>query len=195
MTDLTARPPYREALVVSLAVLAGFFLTLAPTVTFWDAGELIASTRILGIPHPPGTPLLVLLGHVWGTLVPIGEWAFRTNLMTATFASVAAGFFFLAVHESLGTATPATLRLLTAGAAAVVGAFTFTNWQNSTETEAYAVAVFTIAAMTWAAFRWRAVRGTTLAQKRLLLILLLAGLSIGNHLLALLAGPAIVGFL
>jgi hypothetical protein len=195
MTDLAARPPYRAALAVSLAILAGFALTLAPTVTFWDAGELIAATRILGIPHPPGTPLLVMLGHAWATLLPLGEWAFRTNLMTAAFGAAAGGFFFLCTHESLGDGMDARLRLWTAAAAAVAGAFTFTNWQNSTETEAYAVAVFTIAAMCWTAFRWRAARGTPAAPKRLLLVLLLAGLSIGNHLLALLAGPAIVGFL
>ena len=103
MTDPpTQSPPYRAALGVGLAVLLGFLATLAPTVTFWDAGELIASTRILGIPHPPGTPLLVLIGHVWGTLVPIGEWAFRTNLLTAVFAASSAAMFFLVVHESLG---------------------------------------------------------------------------------------------
>ena len=188
-------PPYRAALGVSLAVLLGFLATLAPTVTFWDAGELIASTRILGIPHPPGTPLLVLIGHVWGTLLPIGEWAFRTNLMTAAFAAASAGMFFLVIHESLDRWAGALPRLMTAAAAAFAGAFTFTNWQNSTETEAYAVALFSIAVISWLALRWRAARGTERAPRLLLLILFVAGLAIGNHLLALLAGPAVVVFL
>jgi hypothetical protein len=82
-----------------------------------------------------------------------------------------------------------------AGAAAVLGAFTFTNWQNSNETEVYTVATFTIAAMSWLAHRWRHERRTDRAPRLLLLIVYLAGISIGNHLLALLAGPAIVMFM
>ena len=85
------RPPYRAALAVGAAVLAVYVLTLAPTVTFWDAGEFIAAARTLGIPHPPGTPLFVLIAHAWGMLVPIGEWAYRTNLLSALLQRVGGG--------------------------------------------------------------------------------------------------------
>jgi hypothetical protein len=57
VNDLDPKPPYRAALAVAALVLAGYVLTLAPTVTFWDAGEFIAAAYTLGIPHPPGTPL------------------------------------------------------------------------------------------------------------------------------------------
>ncbi|MBA3345583.1 MAG: DUF2723 domain-containing protein, partial [Gemmatimonadales bacterium] len=97
----SARPPYRAALAVAALVLLGYLLTLAPTVTFWDAGELIAVAKTLGIPHPPGTPLFVLVAHVWAAAVPIGEYAFRTNLLSALFSAAGAGFFFLVAHESL----------------------------------------------------------------------------------------------
>jgi hypothetical protein len=198
----TARPPYRAALLVAALVLAGYVLTLAPTVTFWDAGEFISAARTLGIPHPPGTPLFVMIAHVWGALVPVGGYALRTNLLSALLSAAGAGFLFLVAHQSLratgeglDSATARALRLGGAGAAAVLGAFSFTNWQNSNETEVYAVATFSIAAMAWLAQVWRRWRGTERAQRILLLIVYLAGVSIGNHLLALLAGPALVLFI
>jgi hypothetical protein len=202
VTDTDQRPPYRAALAVAVLVLAGYVLTLAPTVTFWDAGEFIAAAYTLGIPHPPGTPLFVLIAHVWGTLVPIGEFAYRTNLLSAVLSAGAAGLFFLVAHESLRGVTDGleagTARLLRVGGAtcaAGLGAFGFTNWQNSNETEVYGVATFTIAAMCWLVYRWRYRRETERAPRLLLLVVFLAGMSIGNHLLALLAGPAIVAFL
>jgi hypothetical protein len=202
VTGPTAGPPYRAALGVSGLVLAGYVLTLAPTVTFWDAGEFIAAARTLGIPHPPGTPLFVLIAHVWAMLVPVGEYAVRTNLLSALLSALGAGFFFLVAHETLATATaglePATARRLRLGgatAAAVAGAFTFTNWQNSNETEVYAAATFSIAAMAWLVHVWRRHRGTARAPRLLLLVVYLSGISIGNHLLALLAGPAVIAFI
>ena len=202
MSWVTERPPYRAAIATGAAVLAIYVVTLAPTVTFWDAGEFIAAARVLGIPHPPGTPLFVLIAHVWGLLVPVGEWAYRTNLLSALLSATAAGFFFLVVHQSLrgvveGLSEDAARRLRVGGAAAaaVLGAFTFTNWQNSNETEVYTVATFTTAAMSWAALLWRSRRNTDGAPRLLLLIIYLAGISIGNHLLALLAVPGVLCFL
>jgi transmembrane protein TMEM260 (protein O-mannosyltransferase) len=202
VTGPSGGPPYRAALAVAGLVLAGYVLTLAPTVTFWDAGELIAAARTVGIPHPPGTPLFVLIAHAWAMLVPVGEYAVRTNLLSALLSALGAGFFFLVAHETLATATaglePAAARWLRLGggaAAAVAGAFTFTNWQNSNETEVYAVATFSIAAMAWLVHVWRRHRGTERAPRLLLLVVYLAGVSIGNHLLALLVGPALIGFI
>ena len=194
MIDRAARPPYRAAVLVGLAVLAGYVATLAPTVTFWDAGEFIAAARVLGIPHPPGTPLFVMIAHVWGRLAPVGEFAARTNLLSALFSAAGAACFFLVVDESLRT-WDARLRLAAAAAGAVLGAFTFTNWQNSNETEVYAVATFTIAMMSWLVLLWRRRRHEARSARLLLLVVYLAGISIGMHLLALLAGPAIVAFL
>ena len=196
------RPPYRTALAVAALVLTGYVLTLAPTVTFWDAGEFIAAAKTLGIPHPPGTPLFVMIAHVWAMLLPIGEYAVRTNLLSAILSAAGAGLFFLVAHESIrlftnGLEERVARRLSGGGAAtaAMLGAFTFTNWQNSNETEVYAVSTFSIAAMCWLAHVWRRYRGTERAPRVLLLIVYLAGVSIGNHLLALLAGPAVIMFM
>lgn len=198
---MSPRPPYRAALLASLTVLAGYVYSLAPSVTFWDAGEFIAAMKVLGIPHPPGTPLFILLGHVWAELIPFGEYAWRTNLMSAVFSAAAAGFWFLVVHETLTRAVPADvpragwIRTGGAAAAALLSAFSFTNWQNSNETEVYAVAAFIISVVAWLALRWRALRGTEDANRPLLLIAYLLGISIANHLLALLVGPALLVFL
>jgi len=196
------RPPYLLAGFATLLVLLGYVVSLGPTVTFWDAGELIAAAKTLGIPHPPGTPLFVMIGHVWGALVPFGEFAQRTNLLSATLSAMGAGCFFLVVHDGLAGLSAGleqtaerVIRVGGALAAVVIAGFTFTSWQNSNETEVYAAATFTIAAMSWLCFRWRDLRGTPRASHILLLILYLAGVSIGNHLLALLAGPAVVAFM
>ena len=203
MTGSAASPPYRAAAAVTVLVLAGYLVTLAPSVTFWDAGEFIAATRTLGIPHPPGTPLFVLIAHLWAAILPIGEYAFRTNLLSALLSALGAGFLFLVAYETLGRATsdlpPAEGALFRNGgalAATLIGAFTFTQWQNSNETEVYAVAGGTIALTAWLCLVWRRRRRDGgPAANMLLLILYIAGLSIGNHLLALLVGPAVVMFL
>jgi hypothetical protein len=77
----------------------------------------------------------------------------------------------------------------------MLGAFSFTNWQNSNETEVYSVATFTTAAMAWVAVLWRSRRDTDRGPRLLLLIVYLAGMSIGNHLLSLLAVPGVMLFL
>ncbi len=195
------RPPYVAALVVSLVVLAGYVWTLAPTVTFWDAGEFIATSKILGIPHPPGTPLFILMIKVWALLIPIGEYAYRSNLMTAVFSSAAAGFWFLLVVQTLRIVEDKTGkrdRVFTMGgavAAALLSAFAFTVWQNSNETEVYMVAAFSIAATAWLAWLWRESRGKPRAPHLLLLAFFLAAISLGNHLLALLVGPPLIVFM
>jgi hypothetical protein len=175
------RPPYLAAAGASLLVLMGYLATLAPTVTFWDAGEFIAAAKTLGIPHPPGTPLFVMLGHVWGALVPFGEYAARLNLLSALMSALGAGCFFLVAHESLVRATTdlegglaGVIRIGGGLAAALISGFTFTNWQNSNETEVYGVAMFTVAAIAcWACAGGR--RGDLAGGHLLLLMLYLAG--------------------
>lgn len=197
----SSRPPYKAAALVTLVVLLGYLVSLAPSVTFWDAGEFIAAMKTLGIPHPPGTPLFIVMGHVWGMIFPFGEFAFRTNLLSALFSAAGAGCWFLVLQESAGryladseSARRNVLRLAAAAAGVLIAAFGFTNWQSSNETEVYAVATFTIAAVSWLLMRWRAARGTPRAGRYLLLVAYLLGIAIGNHLLGLLVGPAAVAF-
>jgi hypothetical protein len=205
MTTLAAPSPaarWRFALAVFAATLALFTASLAPTVTLWDAGEFLAASKLLGIPHPPGTPLWVMMSHVWASTIAVGSWVWRVNLFTAVGSSVAAACFGLVAWEGLrrvpaiaDAGTPSWFAPVGAGMAAIAGAFTFTNWMNSNETEVYAIAMLGIGLIVWLLHRWREARGTPAADRLLLLVLYIAGLAIGNHLLTLLAGPAVVAFL
>ena len=76
------------ALFVVLATFWVYVKTLAPTVSFFDSGELISAAYTLGVAHPPGYPLYVLLGWLFSKL-PIGNIAYRINRMSAFFASIA----------------------------------------------------------------------------------------------------------
>jgi len=134
-----------------------------------------------------------MLGHVWGDVLRLGEYAWRLNLMSACFSAAGAGCFFLVVHRLLA-GEDVLRRVGGAAAAALLSAFTFTGWQNSNEAEVYTVATFSIAAICWLCLRWRDARGTARAPHYLLLIVYLAALSIGNHLLTLLVGPAVSVF-
>ena len=75
------------ALLVLLISAVVYFLTLTPTVPFWDSGEFIGVSTILGIPHPPGTPFYVLVGRM-ATLVPLGSIAQRVNGLSAVAAAL-----------------------------------------------------------------------------------------------------------
>ena len=83
-----------------------YVLTLAPTTAFWDASEYIAAARVIGIPHPPGNPLFVILAHTFG-LLPLAEsYAARINLFAATTSAGAAAFWFLVAERWLRSIVP-----------------------------------------------------------------------------------------
>ena len=199
----TERPPYAMAAVASLVVLLGYVVSLAPTVTFWDAGEFIGTAHIMGTPHPPGTPVFVVLGRVWDLLLGglIGT-AQATNLMAATFSAGSSAFLFLFMHEALRAGSrdmdPGAAKVFRLGgafASSLVAAFTFTVWQNSVETEVYQVAMFSIGAMAWLCWLWRKERGGVTGAHCALLLVFIMGLTLGNHLMALLCGPAVFAFM
>jgi hypothetical protein len=85
------------ALLSGVAALALYAFTLAPTVGFVDSGELITAVSELGVPHPPGFPLYVLLTHPI-TRIPVGTVAARVNFASAVYAAAAIGTLFLLVH-------------------------------------------------------------------------------------------------
>ena len=82
-TEQGYHPPYLAAILAACGVLVLYVLTLAPTTAFWDTSEYIATAHILGIPHPPGNPLFVVLGKAWSILLaPLGPWLADTSAWT-----------------------------------------------------------------------------------------------------------------
>src|SRR3989454_108877 len=102
-------PPYLMAALVSLGALILYVVTLAPTTQFWDTSEYIAAAYVLGIPHPPGNPLFVLIAHVWGLLPLAAGYAMRINLLAAVTRAIAAGCWFLVSERWMRALGPAQL--------------------------------------------------------------------------------------
>lgn len=190
------RPPYLGAAIATIGVFLLYTLTLSPTTWFWDTSEYIATAHILGIPHPPGNPLFVLLARAWELLLaPFGlSPAVRINLFSATMGALAHGCWFLLAHRVLSFISPSVrTRMVGAAAATLVSATAFTVWNQSNVNEkVYTVSLFTIALLSFLAFRWRDNVGRGKDDNLVLLMLFILALSVGNHLMAFLAAPALV---
>lgn len=192
------REHYLSAALVSLFVLAVYSLTMAPTVTFWDAGEFIAASFNLGIPHPPGTPLFILIGRVISALPMLFEIAPRLNFFSVLCGTVSALLIFLIAVRLLESLVnndrdPASRLVVHGGAAAsaVLSSFLVTVWLNVTEFEVYAVATATMVLVGWLMMRAGAVNDPARTQRTTLLVIYIVSLSIANHLIVLLAAPAV----
>ena len=189
------RPPYGPAAIVSACLLTLYVITLAPSIAFWDAGEYIATAHILGIPHPPGNPLFVVLARSWSLLLaPLGlPVAVRINLLAAVTSAAASGFLFLVAHRVLSSFFDARrFALAGAAAAALIGATAFTVWSQSTVNEkVYTISVLVIAAVSWLAVRWRDQKHVAGGERYLLLAIFLMALGSTNHLMSVLPAPAL----
>ena len=103
-------------------------LTLAPSVTLWDSGEFLAAIQSLGIPHPPGTPLYVVLGKVWSlAFAPIFGFARSINLLSAVCTAAGCGILSSLFARWTDDGFAATAAGVTAGLMSTV-------WLSATET-------------------------------------------------------------
>lgn len=192
------RPPYGWAALTGTAVGLLYVFTLAPTTAFWDTSEYIATAHILGIPHPPGNPLFVVLARTWEVLLaPFGlSTAIRVNLFSTLMSSLAHGLWFLVVHHVLRYfSEDRRFRLCGAFVAVLCSATAFTVWNQSNVNEkVYTVSLFTIALLSWLAFRWQETLDKGRHGNLLVLMAFVLALSVGNHLMAFLAAPALLVF-
>lgn len=191
-------PPYKWAAAAAAVVGLLYAVTLAPTTAFWDTSEYIATAHILGIPHPPGNPLFIILARTWEILLGIFglSTAVRINLFSALMGTLAHGLWFLVVHHILRHfSEDRRFRLIGAFAAVLVSATAFTVWNQSNVNEkVYTVSLLTIALLSWLAFRWQERIGRAGDDNLLVLMAFVLALSVGNHLMAFLAAPALLLF-
>lgn len=189
----------------ALALLV-YVRTLEPTASFWDCGEFIASAYKLQVPHPPGAPLFLLVGRMFSLLAgsDVTQVAYWINMVSALSSAFTILFLFWTISLlagkvvlKRGQAPKPGQTILILGCAAVGAcsyAFTDSFWFSAVEAEVYAFSSFFTALVFWAMLKWEAAADRQQGYRWLILISYLVGLSIGVHLLNLVAIPA-MGFI
>ncbi len=189
---------------VFAVALITYWLTVEPTVSFWDAGEYITTASNLEVGHPPGAPLFQLLGAFFSIFAPdASHIALTINLMSVFASAFTILFLFWSLtilltnliskqHEIDRTHSIAILGSAAVGALAF--AFTDSFWFNALEAEVYASAAFLMAVLFYTALRWERDMLNPRGNRWVILIAFIIGLSFGIHFMALLTIPAI-GFL
>ena len=191
--------------VVFLVAAAVYILTAEAGGSLWDCGEFVSSCFKVQIPHPPGAPLFVIIGRVF--IVLFGDnpltAAKAVNIMSAIASAFTILFLFWTIthfaRKIMGIKTSDTLtsgQWISVMGAGVVGAlaYTFSDsfWFSAVEGEVYALSSFFTAIVFWAILKWENHADEADADKWIVFIFFMMGLSIGVHLLNLLTIPAIV---
>ena len=187
---------------VFLITLGLYAQTMAPTTSFWDTGEFITCSHVLGVPHPPGSPLYVLLGRVF-SLFPVGTIANRVVFMSVLASALAVWFTYQSAValsrramggealRSFGDARDWTATLGSVVAALSL-ATSYTFWFNGTEAEVYAYSLFFVCGGLWLILYWEGTRHGAGNDRWLFFIAFFFGLGGGLHLLCLLTIPSLV---
>ncbi len=185
--------PLGAGIGAGVLALALYLATLAPTVTFADAGELASAAYFLDVGHPPGFPLYLLLGKLFTLLVPWGRVVQRLNAFSAVCAAAAVGLFAAAMVQALPLGQRKSERegtrawswpVLALAAAGLLGT-SRTFWEQATLTEVYALNMALSAGLLFALVRYLRARqegNLARANRALAAAALLTGLGLANHL-------------
>lgn len=192
--------------VVCLIACTVYILTTEAGGSLWDCGEFVSSCYKLQIPHPPGAPLFVLLGRLF--IVLFGDNPFTAAKAVNIMSALASGFTILFLFWSITyfarrivkkgeeTAPYTARQIIIIMASGVVGAlaYTFSDsfWYSAVEGEVYALSSFFTAIVFWGILKWESIADERGADRWIVFIFFLIGLSIGVHLLCLLCIPPIV---
>ncbi len=182
-------------MILALTFLV-YFLTTADTVPYWDCGEFIATSYILGIPHPPGSPLYLIVGRLFSMLPLNQDIAFRVNLISPIVSAFAVMLLYLSIVKIIthwrGIVRNQLDVIITFGGSAVGAlafAFTDSHWFNAVEAEVYSVSTFFTAIVIWLILLWSERSEEPGNERYFLIIAYMIGLATGVHLLNLLTLP------
>ena len=187
-------------LVISAVV---YLLTIEPTASFWDCGEFIASSYKLEVGHPPGNPVFQLFARFFSMFTGPENAAMAVNALSAICSAFTIFFLYLTIVffakrliKPLQDGTYSIGRAIAIFGSGAVGAlvytFTDTFWFSAVEGEVYAMSSLITALVFWAMTKWYEQADQPHANRWIVLISFMMGLSIGIHLLNLLAIPALV---
>ncbi len=183
---------------VMLFTLIIYLKTLAPTLSFWDCGEFIASSKILGVPHPPGTPLYILIGRLFTILPTYADMAARINFLSALSSAFTAMFGYLInvrILRNWFSQDQSTLNKLLIYGGGISGAlflaFSLTNWNNSIEAEVYGLSMMVLLAMFWLTLIYAENKGTPFGNRIMLFVIYLGLVGIGIHMTTFLIMPVV----
>ena len=187
-------------LVISAVV---YLLTIEPTASFWDCGEFIASSYKLEVGHPPGNPVFQLIARFFSMFASPENAAVAVNAMNAICSALTIFFLYLTIvflakrlvkPSEDGTYTVAKAISIFGSGAVGALAYTFSDtfWFSAVEGEVYAMSSLVTALVFWAMTKWYEQADSPYANRWIVLISFVMGLSIGIHLLNLLAIPALV---
>lgn len=189
--------------VVFLIASTVYLMTLEPTASFWDCGEFISSAFKLEVGHPPGAPFFMLMGNLFTHFASDpSKVALMVNSMSALFSGLTILFLFWSITHMARriivdeNKEMSLAQLITVMGCGLVGAlaytFSDTFWFSAVEGEVYASSSLFTALVFWLILKWEEVADQPHADRWIVLIAYLMGLSIGVHLLNLLCIPAIV---
>ena len=154
-----------------------YFKTVAPTTSFWDCGEFITSAFTLGIPHPPGAPLFLIVGRIFSMIPFATDIGLRVNIISGLSSGLTVMLTYLIIVRLINMYRGKVQNLndqIIVYAGAFIGALTlaFTDsfWFNSVEAEVYAISIFFTALVVWLILVWYEKADEKSSDKYILLI-------------------------
>jgi len=189
--------------VVFAVAMGTYWLTVEETGSYWDCGEFIAVSYKLMVPHPPGAPFFLLLGRMFsflamGDVTQVGYWINMLSVISSAFTIL---FLFWSItlfgRKMMGTKAEKLSdgQVWVLMGAGLIGslAYTFSDsfWFSAVEAEVYAMSSFFTAFVVWGILKWDAMEDESQANRWLILMFYMMGLSIGVHMLNLVTLPAL----